>query len=112
MINATHGCRATTHGPTHRAICATNQTPLATATPLIWSFWRCTTGVRPSLQCMVIVALLPLASLEGQPAAFPHAVAAQRTPRGLMRTWDAPGMPIMATYRLCVSYGGAATDDR
>ncbi|HHW4673499.1 MAG TPA: hypothetical protein ACQGQF_06805 [Xylella fastidiosa subsp. pauca] len=59
MINATHGCRATTHGPTRRAICTTSPTLLATATPLIWTFWRCTTGVRPSLQCMVIVALWP-----------------------------------------------------
>ncbi|AAF85525.1 hypothetical protein XFUD_11905 [Xylella fastidiosa] len=38
--------------------------------------------------------------------------ASQCTPRGLMRTWDVPGMPIMAVYRPCVSYGGAATDDR
>ncbi|MGY0343367.1 hypothetical protein [Xylella fastidiosa] len=38
--------------------------------------------------------------------------AAQRTPRGLMRTWDAPWIPIMAAYRPWVSYGWVATDER
>ncbi|KAJ4853815.1 hypothetical protein LOD44_04560 [Xylella fastidiosa subsp. multiplex] len=38
--------------------------------------------------------------------------AAQRTPRGLIRTWDAPWIPTTAAYRPCVSYGRAVTDDR